>query len=116
MVGSSFVTVDASGARPVARVVCPTVGQREAEIIQKELIDTADKHSHRIAVDLSDVTLLTSMGIGALVTIHNTCKKAKGKVAFFGIRPEIMDVLSITRMDRFFTIKKDQAAAIAAVK
>lgn len=115
MVGSSFVTLDMSGAHPVARVVCPTVGQREAEIIQRELLEAADKHRHRLAVDLTDVTMLTSMGIGALVTIHNSCKKAKGKVAFFGIRPEIQDVLSITRMDKFFIIKKDRDGALASL-
>lgn len=114
-VEASFVAVEKVGDAVLARVVCPTVGQREAPIVQEELVAAADAGGGRLVVDLSDVTMLTSVGLGALVTLHNHCRKSKGKLALFGLHETIVDLMKMTRLDKLFPIKKDRESALKAV-
>lgn len=115
MTEAAFVSVERSGAVAVARVACPTVGQREAPIVQNELIAAGESARWRLVVDMSGVTMLTSVGLGALVTLHNRCREAKGKMALYGLQGTIVELLKITKLERLFPIAKDREAALKAV-
>lgn len=121
MVDASLLRVElfspAPGARTVAlgRIECNVVGQRETPPIQAELMAAAGKAGGRLVVDLSAVTMLTSVGIGMFVTLHGKCKGEKGKLALFGLRPDIVELLRLTRLDKLFLISKDKDAAVKAV-
>jgi len=43
-------------------------------------------------------------------------QRLNGKVALFGLQPNVREVFSITAFDRIFAICGDRAAAIAAVE
>ena len=118
---ASFVTFEETPPRPgakhatVAVVVCNSIGQRETTVLTSDLAAAAEKTNWRLAVDLSAVGLITSVGIGMLVTLHNKAKAAKGVFVLFNMRPETHELLRMTRLDRMFTIHKDRAAAMAAM-
>lgn len=105
------------GARSVAcgRVECNVIGQRETTAIQPELLQASEKAGGRLIVDLSNVTMLTSVGIGMFVTLHNKSKELKGRLALFGLKPDIIELLKLTRLDKLFLIAKDREAAVKAV-
>lgn len=115
MTEASFVSVEKVGGAGVARVMCPTVGQREAPIIEQELAAAGPGCGWRLAIDMKDVGMLTSVGIGTLVTINKKCREGKGKMALFGLNSTIMEVLKLTRLDKLFPIAKDREAALKAV-
>lgn len=115
MTEASFVNLEILTKAGVAQVVCPTVGQREAPIIEQELLAAGPACHWRIAINMADVGMLTSVGIGTLVTINKRCKDNKGKMALFGLNDTIMEVLKLTRLDKLFPIAKDRDAAIKAV-
>ncbi len=116
MTEASFVSVEKADNGAVAKIVCPTVGQREAPIIEQELLAAGPSHGWRIAIDMADVGMLTSVGIGALVTINKKCRDGKGRMVLFGLNDTIMEVLKLTRLDKLFPIKNDRDAALKALK
>lgn len=108
-------TATPSGFIADARIVCPKVGEREAEIVQQELSAASEKHNWRTIVDFSAVTFLTSVGLGVLVTLLQRAKRGGGKLALYGINKELMDILKITHLDKVLTIVPNREAAIKAV-
>ncbi len=105
------IDTDTGSGILLAAVKCELVGAREAPIIETEIRAKAATRSWNIVVDLKDVTLLASMGLGMLVNLHKTCAKEGGKLAVCNVSPDIMGVLKITRMDKILKIVPDIEAA-----
>jgi anti-sigma B factor antagonist len=108
---TTFLHCEAAGRGVVARVRFEKVGGREAPILQEELLAAAGGFGWRLAIDLSEVTLLSSMGLGALVTLQKKCREEKGALVVFGLRKEVAEVLALTHLDRVIKIVPDLAAA-----
>lgn len=96
----------------VAKIMCPAVGQREAPIVEEELKTAAASANNRVVLDLSAVTVLGSMGLGMLVTITKRCRDGGGKLAIVGLAPALLDLIKLTKLDKFLIIAKDEAAAV----
>lgn len=95
----------------VCRVTCPTVSQRESSVLQEELLAVAQKHNHRFALNMQDVGMLSSVGIGMLVTLTRECKGKGGGMAVIGMTEPVAGVISITRLDKFLLIMDSVEAA-----
>jgi anti-anti-sigma factor len=112
-----YVDVDSeTGAGIVlALVKCETVGTRESPIIEAEVRAKAPTRQWKIVMDLQDVTLLASMGLGMLVKLNTECKTQGGKLIVCNIAPAIMNVMKITRLDRILQMVPDIDAAKKAM-
>lgn len=99
----------------LAQVTIEKVGDREAPIVQKEVIDGSLATRHRVALDLSPVRMLTSAGIGMLVTINKAAKSAGGALCVFGVSDDIMQVLKITNLHRLVAMADSQDAALKKI-
>jgi len=99
----------------IAAVTVEKVGGREAPIVQEELIAAAAAAKWRLGVDLSGVTLLSSIGLGALVAIHKQCREQGGLLVVCGLGKELQDILKLTHLDRILRIVKDCDAATKAI-
>ncbi len=115
-VQSLFVVVKRIGRAAVAQVLREKVSEHEAEIVKNESLAAAAGSGHRLALDFSEVRLLTSAGIGALINIDRECRAKGGRMALFGLSDELLGLLKMTKLDRVFMIKPDEAAAVAAVE
>jgi len=111
----AFVTIDESGKAPVARITCPSIGQREAPIIETELSALGVRTGWRFALDLTDVGMIASLGLGMLITVTRLTSTSKGKIAMFGLNRELMDLIKITKLDRLLPLAKNEPAAISKV-
>ena len=80
-----------------------------------ELAQAAAPFGWRLALDASQLTMLPSVGLGALVNLNKTAKSNGGKLAIFNLASEILEVMKLTRLDRVVTIVKDRDAALKAV-
>ena len=67
-------------------------------------------------IDFAMVQILTSAGIGTLVTLHKRMHESGGGIAIYNLSDEIEQLLKLTRMDRLFPISTDRAAAYKAVR
>jgi anti-sigma B factor antagonist len=50
--------------------------------------------------------------LGKLINLDRVVKKANGKLVLCAIDPQIMEVFTITKLDRVFKIAKDEQAAL----
>lgn len=112
---AAFVEIKQITGAVVAKVMCPAVGQREAPIIEEELKNAAGSANNRVALDLSTVTVLGSMGLGMLVTLTKRCRDGGGRLAIFGVTPSLLDLIKLTKLDKFLIITKDFDSAVAKI-
>lgn len=83
--------------------------------IANTLYELVDKQAQkRILLDFSEVKFLSSQAIGVLLTLNKKSKAIKGEVCICGIRPELMKVFKITRIDSMFQFFAREQDAIAA--
>ena len=52
--------------------------------------------------------------LGKLITLEKKVKAHGGKLKLSNIRPEIYEVFAITKLNKLFEIKDDEAEALAA--
>lgn len=112
---SMYVSVRRSGSAAVARVVREKISEHEAEVVRAEALAAAADAGHRLVIDLTEVQLITSAGLGALISIDRECKDHGGRVAVFGLSEELLGLFRMTRLERLIAIREDEHAALAAV-
>jgi len=108
---SAFLQVQTVGGRVVATVACEKLGARESQVLETELRALGPKSAWKMAVDLGAVTVMASMGLGMLVSVHKACKENRGALAVYGVRPEILEVLKVTHLHRVLQIVDSAQAA-----
>lgn len=70
----------------------------------------------KILLNFSQVDFLSSAALGKLITLDKKVKSHTGKLKLSNIRPEIYEVFAITRLNKLFDIRDDEAAALAALQ
>ncbi len=70
----------------------------------------------RLAVDMSGLDYISSAGLRVLLVMAKKVQQAKGKVALFGLVPNVREVFSVSGFDTIFSIQPDSATAVAAVR
>jgi anti-anti-sigma factor len=68
----------------------------------------------RLLLNFQQVEFLSSAALGKLITLDKKVKAHGGKMKFSNIRPEIYEVFAITKLNKLFDIKDDEADALAA--
>ncbi len=68
----------------------------------------------KILLNFSSVDFLSSAALGKLITLDKKVKAHDGALKLTNIRPEIYEVFAITKLNRLFDIKDDEADALAA--
>lgn len=68
----------------------------------------------RLVLNFSKVDFLSSAALGKLITLDKKVKARSGKLKLSNIHPEIYQVFAITKLNKLFDIKKDEAEALAA--
>ena len=80
-----------------------------------ELFGLVEQEDHRsILLNFATVEFLSSAALGKLITLDRKVKSHKGKLKMSNIRPEILDVFQITKLNKVFDIRSDEAEAISA--
>jgi anti-anti-sigma factor len=115
LIQSTYVSCELVGNAVVGRLLVEKIAERESQVLQAELGQAAAPFGWKLVLDAEQVTMLPSVGLGALVNLNKTCKANGGKFAIYNLAPEIVDVLKITKLDRVVNIAKDREAAIKAV-
>lgn len=57
-----------------------------------------------LTVDLADVRMVDSSGIGLLISAYNSLSKVGGQFALIHVSPELMDLFKTMRMHQHFTV------------
>jgi len=68
----------------------------------------------KLLLNFSAVDFLSSAALGKLITLDKKVKAHGGALKLSNIHPEIYEVFAITKLNRLFDIKDDEADALAA--
>jgi anti-sigma B factor antagonist len=58
----------------------------------------------RITVDLSDLRLIDSSGVGAIVSLYKRMRALGAKVEVVGLKDQPLAIFRLLRLDRIFTV------------
>jgi anti-sigma B factor antagonist len=89
----------------------------EASIQQlgQELFDLVAKDGRKkLLLNFSSVEFLSSAALGKLITLNKKANTHQCQLKLSNIRPEIYEVFAITKLNKLFDIKDDEADALAA--
>jgi anti-anti-sigma factor len=73
-----------------------------------------DEKCQNLLLNFSSVEFLSSAALGKLITLDKKVKSHGGKLKLSNIRPEIYEVFAITKLNKLFDIKDDEADALAS--
>jgi anti-sigma B factor antagonist len=83
------------------------LGQELFQLVEAE-------NCRKLLLNFSSVDFLSSAALGKLITLDKKVRAASGVLKLSNIRPEIYEVFTITKLNRLFDIKDDEADALAA--
>jgi len=83
------------------------MGQELTQLIEEE-------KKTNLLLNFTNVEFLSSAALGKLITLDKKVKAHGGKLKFSNIKPEIYEVFAITKLNKLFDIKDDEADALAA--
>jgi anti-sigma B factor antagonist len=83
------------------------LGQELFQLIEEE-------NRTNLLLNFTNVEFLSSAALGKLITLDKKVKAHNGRLKFSNIRPEIYEVFAITKLNKLFDIKDDEADALAA--
>jgi anti-anti-sigma factor len=70
----------------------------------------------RVAIDMTGLSYISSAGLRVLLVMAKKVQQQHGKVALFGLAPNVREVFTVSSFDTIFLIAADRAAALAAVR
>lgn len=73
------------------------------------LID--EESNPKLLLDFSNVDHLSSAALGMLINANNRIKQRNGQLRLAGIKPQIREVFTITKLDKLFRILPDRTQA-----
>ena len=76
--------------------------------LKRALFSVTDGSYSSVVVDLKDVNYMDSSGIGALVAGQKKMRAHNGKFALINIHDDVLNILKLATLDRFFTIYEDE--------
>ena len=86
------------------------------QIIGNQLFGLVEEDGRRkIVLDFSTVEYLSSAALGKLITMHKKVKEAKGKLKLCNIRKDILEVFTITKLNKVFDIQDNLEKALSGL-
>ncbi len=87
----------------------------EIEKLGDELYELIEGEARRkLVLDFSEVQFFSSAAIGKLISLNGKLKARSGVMKLCSLRPEILEVFRICRLDRVFDLRQDEADALTS--
>ncbi len=104
-----FLTIRPSG---------PQIGQRESPIITDEVtpfLKQAGKTLKVLILDLTDVTFMSSMGLGMCIAFRNQANNVGAKAVLYGASAELLKLLAMMKIEKLYQIARSDDELKAAL-
>ncbi|MER7890168.1 STAS domain-containing protein [Micromonospora sp. NPDC094482] len=89
----------------------PAVEADPAEAVRRALLEATDVGPH-VLVDLTDVEVIDSIGLGLLVRAHQEARHQKATLCLVGPSRFVLTVLHTMRLDGLFPVLESRADAL----
>ena len=108
---AQFVACTRNPHTVFARIVAPSVGEREAMIIANDIspaLGDAPAKAKWLVLDLSAVSVLSSMGLGMCVDLRNQARKQGMKTVLYGLNGHLRDLFRMMKVERLYKVVHSQ--------
>ena len=68
----------------------------------------------KLLLNFKEVDFLSSATLNKLIQLNAKVRANRGAIKFSNMCPNVREVITITRLDKLFDVKNDQAEALAA--
>ena len=87
--------------------------EQNIQIIGEQLFSLVDELGRRkLILNFSNVEYLSSAALGKFITLNKKVNAAGGRLVLCNIDPQIYEVFEITKLNKLFTIHKDEQGAL----
>ena len=83
--------------------------------LRDRLIGFIDSDTRRLVLDLADLEFINSMGLGGIVAAYLRLRSADSEIHLAAPRPEIREMLNVTRLTKLFPVHDSVGSALAAL-
>ena len=117
---STYVAITFKSGVLTIRPAGPGLGEREVMIIAGDVREALAQHSSKlraVVLELSDVQIMSSFGLGWCIEVRNTVRVMNVKTVIFGLTTELLALFRMMKVEKLYTIAHnagDLASAIAA--
>lgn len=116
----SFPTIKVTDHHPVVIVELLCSQLLDGALLDRIERDTLDAIKQAnpplLVIGFSQVQHLSSMALRTLLNLRQHVTERQGQIRLAGIRPEIREVFSTTRLDTLFQIHDDNDQAVAKIQ
>ncbi len=92
------------------------LGGADANQLNDRIHQLLEQSKNRFVLDLTGVEMMSSSGLGVLVSALTAVRNQMGDVKLAGLPEKICHILEITKLDRVFEIYDTVASAAAAFR
>jgi anti-anti-sigma factor len=85
--------------KPTGNVVASIVNEFRGSL--KEIVD----QEKQIIIDLQNVEMIDSMGLGALIATHNSMQKYDQRLKLINVSKDLTTLIKTMRLDQHFDMK-----------
>ena len=114
MLDNPRMQTSTSGGVVVVVLRTPKITDFEVPAIKSDLAELMKEHGGRLLLDLSNVLLIGSSGLGLLITLKRDAEAAGGKLVICNVSEEIMGMIKITHLQKVLTFAADAKAGLKA--
>ena len=87
--------------------------EQAIQTIGEQLFNLVDTDGcKKLLLNFQNVEYLSSAALGKLITLNKKIQAVGGRLVLCEISPQIYEVFEITKLDKFFTIQKEEQAAL----
>ena len=104
---AQFVACTRNSKTVFARIVVPSIGEREAAIIANDIIPALEDRPVKakwFVLDLSAVSVLSSMGLGMCVNLRDEARKRGMKTVLYGLNGHLRELFRMMKVERLYKI------------
>ena len=108
-----FETTMSQYKTPILRVNGKIIGNT-VDALRSEMAEQIEQSGGNLILDLTNVPLLDSSALGAIITTLQALKKGDGRLVLLNPQKAVKNVLMVTRLDSIFEIYQDEIDAVNA--
>jgi anti-sigma B factor antagonist len=82
------------------------------DIFREEMISVVEKTFDEMIINLENVAVMNSAGLGVLIMARDKIKKKNGRIKLTNLQPLMQDIFSRMRLDTLFEIYSDVKEAV----
>ena len=117
MTDQAVISVESHPGAIVAVVQIESLDDESNQQMQEQVTAAAEQdRALALVLDLSRVTFMPSMSLGALVTLLQECKQHSQRFVLAGVHGTVRETLAMTHLDKIFEICDDVDKALSQVQ